>query len=689
MLGNRELQILKYFSMSNHEFSSQDILQSLEISERQFGYSLSKINNELILAQREKISRLKDGGFRCNLEDVQWLYFQESTSMTSTERQADFYIPPLYRPRFLALLLMASSEKVGRSKIQDFLSISKNTAVQDIKKTAAMIERENLLLTHNQALGFRIEGDYDTQRRLLIKYINDLVVDDANVGLLEELFAQKKARLLKIISGFEREFSLRFSDSSFTKLYFMIGVYEAFVSQQSDKKNIDLSYVSPLRREPEFNFVGRLANNLSLSFGSDIDLEWVTLLFLSSNTILNETKSENQKLYNTIKQMVEIFEKQSGIYFKEKDLLVKKLFFHLKPAVYRLRYNIPLSDSEYYRIMDGDLQNKTIYSILTSCLKPFEDYLGMEIPQSEVELISYYFGSELVKISGKYEEVSHLRAGVVCSNGMVVAKIMLQNLRALFPELTFVTTCSRRDFFQYAQEFDVVFTTAPLEVELPCYVIPSVLNKEEKRKLRQRVLADLEIDSFNQKTKAVLEMIKQYADIRDVYELGTALESMIGAKDELGERQVDKQLEAYLNPSRLLARTDSLTWQESLHLLGDVLIDQDMVTHNYISVVEKQMAQEDSYYILGETVAIPHASPEDGVLKEGCAVLISEKPIVFPGDRAVHFVVLLALLDSKNHLGVLNQVLYLSRTRVLQVELLSKIGHQDLFDTVIAIPQKN
>lgn len=688
MLGNRELQILKYFSMSNHEFYSQDLVDLLGISERQLSYSLSKINDELLFKKRERINRLRDGKFEFNFDDVQQLYYQESSNMSSVDRQTDFYIPPRYRPFFLFLLLATGVGKVRRIEVQEFLGVSKNTAIQDIKNVTDLVEERGLLLSYHQNFGYIIEGDYDVQRRILVEYINILVLDNANVGLLEGLFSKQKSKILKLISNFERSFSLRFSDSAFSKLYFSLGIYERFVARQLVQQNVPLTYKSPLRKEDEFIFVSRFVKELGLSFELEFDIEWVTLLFLSSNTILNETQTQNQKLYMTVEEMVSIFEKQSGIYFRDRELLVRKLFFHLKPATYRLQYNIPLSDSDYYRITDSDLQSKTIYSILMSCLQPFEDYLGMIIPQNEVELISYYFGSELVKISSKYEEVSRLRAGVVCSNGMVVAKIMFQTLSALFPELNFVTTCSQRDFSQYEREFDVVFTTAPLNTTLPYYVIPSVLNLNEQKNLRQRVMTDLKIENFNQKTKDILNMVKKYADIRDVYELGTALENLVQKEHGTETKLIHKYLESYLEPSRILTVTERISWKKSLKLLGNIAVTQGLTTMDYMSVVECQMGKADSYYILGGSVAIPHASPEDGVLNEGCAVLISKEPIVFPGDRAVHFVILLALLDNKNHLGALNQIMHLSRSADLQKQLLTQIDSTKLFDILVSIPQK-
>lgn len=689
MLGNRELQILKYFSMSNHEVCLQDLVDLLGISERQLSYSLSKINDELLLKKREKIKRLRDGRFQVNFDDIQQLYYQESSNMTSTDKQADFYISPVYRPLFLFLLLVAGTGKIRRSEVQEFLGVSKNTAIQDIKNVAELVRERGLLLPYHQIFGYLIEGDHDVQRRILVEYINELVLDNASVGLLERLFSHQKPKILKLISSFERSFSLRFSDSAFSKLYFSLGIYERFVTRQSAQCNVSSVYKSPLRKEDEFVFVSRLVKELGLSFRLDTDIEWVTLLFLSSNTILNEAKTENQKLYVTVDEMVTIFEKQSGIYFKDRELLIKKLFFHLKPATYRLRYNIPLSDADYYKITDSDLQNKTIYSILSSCLQPFEDYLGKVIPQNEVELISYYFGSELVKISSQSEEVSKLRAGVVCSNGMVVAKIMFQTLGTLFPEMTFVTTCSQRDFPQYEQEFDVVFTTSPLNTTLPYYVIPSVLNQDERRNLRQRVSMDFKIDNFDQKTKDILDMVKQHADIRDIYELGIALENIIQKESRSTGYSSHKYLQSYLDPTRVLSTTEQLSWQEGLNRLGAIFVTQGLVTTNYMSAVERQMGEEDSYYILGGTVAIPHASPEDGVLKEGCAILVSELPIVFPGNREVHFVVLLALLDNKNHLGALNQIMHLSRSADLQKRLLNQIGSPQLFETLVSIPQKD
>lgn len=308
--------------------------------------------------------------------------------------------------------------------------------------------------------------------------------------------------------------------------------------------------------------------------------------------------------------------------------------------------------------------------------------MGCPIPDSEVELISYYFGSEIIKITQKNESIPHYKVGVVCSNGLIVAKIMFESLKQLFPELYFVTTCSKREFVTSYYRFDIVFTSIPLETDLPCYLISTILGEEEKKQLRQTVLEDLGIDSINNKTKEILEMINKYADIKNVNGLSMELDQMVNEKSS---QEKVNLLEYYLTSERICKQTNFLSWEDALYEVGKKLISEGLATKAYTDTLMKQMAQVETHYFINQSIAIPHASPEEGVISEGCVILISEKPIYFPSGHKVHFIVAFALLENKYHLGALNQIIELSKNIPLQNKLLQTNKIDTLFKEITDI----
>ena len=67
MIGSRELQILKYLMSSQGYVASKDLQTDMDISRRQFSYSLSKINEELKYYNKRNIERISSGKLKYDI----------------------------------------------------------------------------------------------------------------------------------------------------------------------------------------------------------------------------------------------------------------------------------------------------------------------------------------------------------------------------------------------------------------------------------------------------------------------------------------------------------------------------------------------------------------------------------------------------------------------------------------------
>ena len=59
------------------------------------------------------------------------------------------------------------------------------------------------------------------------------------------------------------------------------------------------------------------------------------------------------------------------------------------------------------------------------------------------------------------------------------------------------------------------------------------------------------------------------------------------------------------------------SYQEAIHLCFKPLLDQQYITQEYTKNVIKQGKELNFYYLLTHGMAMPHARPEDGALKNG------------------------------------------------------------------------
>jgi mannitol/fructose-specific phosphotransferase system IIA component (Ntr-type) len=75
-----------------------------------------------------------------------------------------------------------------------------------------------------------------------------------------------------------------------------------------------------------------------------------------------------------------------------------------------------------------------------------------------------------------------------------------------------------------------------------------------------------------------------------------------------------------------------------------------------------QSSEDESYIIMGEGVAIPHAAPEDGVNDVSMSLLKIDDGIMF-ANELIYLVVVIAAVDKQQHLKALLQLKNLAQSQ--------------------------
>lgn len=97
---------------------------------------------------------------------------------------------------------------------------------------------------------------------------------------------------------------------------------------------------------------------------------------------------------------------------------------------------------------------------------------------------------------------------------------------------------------------------------------------------------------------------------------------------------------------------DSVTdWSEAVIKSAQILVDGGYVEPRYIDAILASTEKNGPYYVLAPEIAMPHASPNDGVLEGQISLLVLKNPVKFSEDGFdVRLVFTLAAKDSSAHL---------------------------------------
>ncbi|NMP29922.1 PTS transporter subunit EIIA [Rahnella sp. SAP-1] len=96
-------------------------------------------------------------------------------------------------------------------------------------------------------------------------------------------------------------------------------------------------------------------------------------------------------------------------------------------------------------------------------------------------------------------------------------------------------------------------------------------------------------------------------------------------------------------------------WQQAVAISLQPMFDNNIVELRYLPAILSNCQQFGPYFVLGEGIAMPHARPEQGVLKKGLSLLIIRQGVAFnsPENDPVYLVFSLAATDGHSHIAMI------------------------------------
>ncbi|MBK0092759.1 PTS sugar transporter subunit IIA [Erwinia sp. S59] len=91
-------------------------------------------------------------------------------------------------------------------------------------------------------------------------------------------------------------------------------------------------------------------------------------------------------------------------------------------------------------------------------------------------------------------------------------------------------------------------------------------------------------------------------------------------------------------------------WREVIALAAQPLVSGGYVMDSYPEAVIANTLTHGAYYVFEEGIAIPHARPETGVLKDCFSMIVLDEPISFEGSDKADIVIMFGARDSNAHI---------------------------------------
>ena len=96
-------------------------------------------------------------------------------------------------------------------------------------------------------------------------------------------------------------------------------------------------------------------------------------------------------------------------------------------------------------------------------------------------------------------------------------------------------------------------------------------------------------------------------------------------------------------------------WEESIKSAGQILIDTEIVTNEYVENTINGIKELGPYVVIAKGIALPHTTSSVGVNKTGISLVRLKNAVEFGSvdNNPVRYIFMLATTDMESHINAL------------------------------------
>lgn len=641
--------------IKNPKVKGKDLESMFNISRRQLGYRIQKLNDWFKEHDYPEIERTSQGYFIVDDTIKDFL----NVPIESTYQENEQVYTAYQRAHLILLMLFSEKEGLSLNHFSIDLEVSKNTILNDIKKLKELLQPYEVNLKYSRTNGYYLAGSEFEIRRLLMRLIDKVFtmhIVQSDIVKSLNIIDEKIELINKQITKIEQYLDRKFIDQSTQTLPYKLYLILRRIKHDKIVSSFSIGY-DDLSDTKEYQATEILTSNYP-NIPRQEKL-FITLQLLSTSVQWSDVSDVQHipELKKALIDMIVQFEKITFIKFKDRDSLINQLMLHMEPAFYRIRYQ--LSDVEG---LENSLKEdyKELFHLVKLSSKPLEKFFGQSLPENEIAYLTILIGGSLRRQDEEIEQ--KVKAVVVCTQGTSISQLMLQELRSVFPEFIFLDALSLRDFNQYELDFDIVFSPMHIMTPKKLYITKTILTAQEKHELRQHVFGQLNNTMETEiQVEKMISAIREHATIHNESELFKIVKAQF--EDTYAYSSVKAStlsINSTLNLQDLLS-TNHINFvervadiEEAIQLTANPLVRMKYVDPLYID--KMHAAFDDTYMVINQNIAIPHADGDQVVHRTAMSMLILKEPLELSTGLKVHIFVAIAATDKFKHLRPLLQL---------------------------------
>jgi len=669
MLNYRETEILNNL-IKGEKYNFKLISEKYGVSDRAARYYINNIDSILQLLDYKITKKVKNSIYLDTNQDFKSLFeIWEKIHKLSIEDRIDI----------LKLILFFDEKGLNITKICKELEISRTTIKKDLKLISEEFKIQEIELIYKNADGYHINGSF---QKILIKKIELLeklfdFLNDKNFSkvvktqVFHYFFKYIKQKNIenakKFIVEIEKVMFLNINEESYNKIFSYVLLLLNFEKDCENKK--DFTAKKFLIHTEEYKKIEKILQKIlnKNEIKSEMLIEITDLIMgININSLKNNSFEDwiNEELI--IKKMISKVSKIVKTDLTRDEILYNGLLYHIKPAMYRIKNNIQITNSVFQELI---LEKDPILEVVNRAIEEIEGLFEVKFPEDEIALMGFHIKASIERnTSEKTKKVI-----LICGLGYGSSKVLEQSLKENY-DLDIVDVLPYyliKTSMPNYKNIDLILSTIDLEetYDIPVIKINPLL-KEQDFILLSKYGIRKNITKIS--LKQIMDIIKNNTTITDENRLINELKNKLENKviDDLSE--VGIILKKMLSKNNVQFVDKVKDWKEAIVKAGEILERNGFIKQDYTKEMINLIEKHGAYIIIEEGMAIPHAPISKNVLKTGISLLIVKEKVLFPNGKGANIFLSFATASKTEHLGILNDLFELI-TKYNFIEKISKI----------------
>ncbi|MCT3305051.1 BglG family transcription antiterminator [Lactiplantibacillus pentosus] len=653
----KQLQIIDMLIQSP-TMTTQDLLTKLKYSERQFEYTLRKVNS---FFKEHALAPINADGIYIVVPPETYKYMLSLRSNKENKLPDNYILSNEERQLFLFYRVATTQEYLSLFHLIDFVQVSQSTISKDIKEINTRLKDNHLQIQYSRQNGYQVSGSEANIRYQLIQSVIKLLSTNGEKTL--NTFIQKAG-----LVPFTQMFSVIQKQSSMYQINFVENRLREFcfcIILLLRRFTIKPNYLprrakdSVQKDSNEYKFAYNILHEFNISTTGDIIYLTTLVQSMSIGNYVNSI--DNVRIQKILHDIIQDFSDLSGIEFSNQQQVNEQLFTHFRSMYYRLQYHFPILNPLTSKVIR---EYNEIFMLLSKVIDNYVDELG-EVPNAEIAFLTIHLIGFIYSSSQKNAHIK--TAAIVCPNGVGSSALAYLQLTSLFPQINFLPPFKYAKLADNLEKIDIIFSTFYqsdlFTLNRPCFVINPIMTTREKYELIQKVNAKITTNSFSGLTfNSIMKIITKHVSNQDSI---TAIEKELSnawAAPHSQNSTNELHLLDVIDPDYIQLNLDASTPEQAISLCAQPLIDRKIITTNYLKAVLKNSeTKELGNFVITPHIALPHASPKFGAKHIAISVGTLKHPIKFGSsiNNPVKFIFFLSATNSTDHLQALQGLISL------------------------------